>query len=96
MCLQVSGGASARPAALAALLRTSPQALPFARRVDLFRALLAEDKAQGRYDRPAFEGGARPIQVCNETDGVVVGKAKAGLSAKAASKSQTALSVQRV
>lgn len=39
------------------------QAVPFSRRVDLLRALLAEDKARGRWDRAPHAGGMQPIKV---------------------------------
>lgn len=44
-------------------LHPSPQAVPFARRVELFRALLEEDKRRGGYGRSIHEGGVPPVQV---------------------------------
>lgn len=58
--LQTRAGEGMRPASLASLLRASPQAVPFDRRVDLFRAVLALDKAQGRWDRPTHDPLAQP------------------------------------
>lgn len=51
-----------RPSSMAALLRAAPQTVPFARRVDLLRAVLAYDKRAGRYDLPAYEGGVPPLK----------------------------------
>ena len=37
--------------------------MPFARRVELFRALLEEDKCHGGYSRTVHEGGVPPVKV---------------------------------
>ena len=63
-CPQSRAGEGSRPASLAAVLRTAPQAVPFSRRVELFRALLEEDKRYGGYSRTVAEGGVPPVKVC--------------------------------
>lgn len=63
LCLPQGRASVVRPAAVAALLRSAPQAVPFARRVDLLRALLAHDARTHGFNRPVYEGGAPPIQV---------------------------------
>ena len=52
-----------RPAALAALLAEAPQCVPFALRVEVFRALVAAERARGRWGFPPADGGAPPLQV---------------------------------
>ena len=37
--------------------------MPFSRRVELFRALLEEDKRHGGYSRAVHEGGVPPVKV---------------------------------
>lgn len=61
--MQARAGEGSRPASLASVLRTAPQAVPFAQRVELFRAMLEEDKRRGSYDRALYEGGVPPIKV---------------------------------
>ncbi|KAG2483869.1 hypothetical protein HYH03_017266 [Edaphochlamys debaryana] len=61
--LLTRAGEGCRPASIASLLRVSPQSVPFNRRVDLLRALLAEDKARGRWALPPHSGGAPAIKV---------------------------------
>lgn len=51
------------PSAMTALLRSAPQCVPFDVRVQLFRQVLAEDRARGRWDVPAAEGGPRPLKL---------------------------------
>ncbi|GBF97295.1 hypothetical protein Rsub_09986 [Raphidocelis subcapitata] len=51
------------PAALTALLRSAPQCVPFDVRLQLFRHLLAEDRARGRWDANPAEGGPRPLRL---------------------------------
>ncbi|KAK9832830.1 hypothetical protein WJX81_005036 [Elliptochloris bilobata] len=52
-----------RPAALAALLSEAPQCVPFGLRVEVFRALVAAERARGRWGAPPADGGAPPLQV---------------------------------
>ncbi|GFR45588.1 hypothetical protein Agub_g6983 [Astrephomene gubernaculifera] len=61
--LQSRPGEGCRPSSVASLLRVMPQAVPFPRRVDLLRALLAEDRARGRWEQPVSAGGVPPIKV---------------------------------
>ncbi|KAL3151218.1 hypothetical protein ABBQ38_013059 [Trebouxia sp. C0009 RCD-2024] len=46
----------------AELLGTAPQCIPFDQRLLVFRALVAEDKERGRWDKPPSEGGPAPLQ----------------------------------
>ncbi|MEW5298302.1 MAG: hypothetical protein WDW36_001442 [Sanguina aurantia] len=61
--LQNRAGDGARPASIASLIRTAPQSVPFSRRVDLFRALLAEDKRRGGWHVAHYDGGAAPVKI---------------------------------
>ena len=61
----VAGGA---PGAMAALLRAAPQCVPFARRVELFRSILQEDRARGRWDLAPADGGPRPLKLTVRRD----------------------------
>ncbi|GAX84732.1 hypothetical protein CEUSTIGMA_g12154.t1 [Chlamydomonas eustigma] len=60
--LQSRAGEGGRPASLASVLKAAPHAIPFGRRVELFRALLEEDKKHGKHDRSVHEGGSLPIK----------------------------------
>ncbi|GLI64228.1 hypothetical protein VaNZ11_007426 [Volvox africanus] len=81
--LQTRAGEGCRPKSLASLLRVSPQAVPFSRRVDLLRALLAEDKRRGGWELPRHAGGLQPIKVTIRR-GSLIEDAYAGLAHKGA------------
>ncbi|GIL94061.1 hypothetical protein Vretimale_394 [Volvox reticuliferus] len=81
--LQTKAGEGCRPKSLASLLRVSPQAVPFSRRVDLLRALLAEDKRRGRWEVPRHAGGLQTIKVTIRR-GSLIEDAYAGLAHKGA------------
>ncbi|GIL45377.1 hypothetical protein Vafri_2627 [Volvox africanus] len=81
--LQTRAGEGCRPKSLASLLRMSPQAVPFSRRVDLLRALLAEDKRRGRWEVPGHAGGLQPIKVTIRRSSLIE-DAYAGLASKGA------------
>jgi hypothetical protein len=48
--------------ALAGLLRAAPPCVPFGQRLELFRALLAQDRASHAYSLPQAQGGQPPIK----------------------------------
>ncbi|KAG2440299.1 hypothetical protein HXX76_004410 [Chlamydomonas incerta] len=85
--LQTKAGEGCRPSSMAALMKATPQAVPFSRRVDLLRALLAEDKARGRWDRAPHAGGMQPIKVTIRRASLIedayAGLAQAGSGLKA-------------
>ncbi|KIY95376.1 hypothetical protein MNEG_12586, partial [Monoraphidium neglectum] len=53
---------------MTALLRAAPQCVPFDVRLQLFRQVLQEDKARGRWDVSAAEGGPRPLKLTVRRD----------------------------
>eukprot|EP00198_Chlamydomonas_reinhardtii_P008168 XP_001697505.1 ubiquitin-protein ligase [Chlamydomonas reinhardtii] len=87
LCVQTKAGEGCRPSSMAALMKATPQAVPFSRRVDLLRALLAEDKARGRWDRAPHAGGMQPIKVTIRRASLIedayAGLAQAGSGLKA-------------
>ncbi|KAI8470743.1 MAG: hypothetical protein J3K34DRAFT_419724 [Monoraphidium minutum] len=59
----MGGAAAGSPSAMTALLRAAPQCVPFDVRLELFRQVLREDKARGRWDATPAEGGPRPLRL---------------------------------
>lgn len=56
---------------MAALLAAAPQCVPFAQRLEVFRATLAEDKARGGFAAPVAQGGAPPIKAWHVFDDIL-------------------------
>eukprot|EP00879_Flechtneria_rotunda_P007931 GHRR01008309.1.p1 GENE.GHRR01008309.1~~GHRR01008309.1.p1 ORF type:complete len:968 (+),score=427.16 GHRR01008309.1:1220-4123(+) len=57
-----------RTGALASLLRCAPQAVPFCARLELFRQMLQQDKARGRWNLSPVEGGPPSLKLTVRRD----------------------------
>lgn len=57
--------------ALLSLLKAAPQCVPFTVRLELFRQMIEQDKARGRWSLAPVEGGPRPVKLTVRRDALL-------------------------